>query len=78
VLTHIFEHAGIMLQVGYTQPQGEDPTFHTVHLLDANYKVCGPNIVELLHRTAIIIGEPIAGHTPDAQTFLSAIAEDLP
>lgn len=74
-MRHIFEHAGVLLQVDYS-PTKPDVTFHTVHVLDTNYKAVGPDLTPLLHDLLLLI--PPHGPTVEAMTMLSAILEDLP
>lgn len=73
-MKHIFEHAGVMLEVDYSPGTKADPqpTFHTIHVIDANYRACGPNLIPFLHNTLrmVALGE--------AETFLSTIVADLP
>lgn len=79
-MIHIFEHAGIHLHVDYTPANSaaDLPTFHTVRVLDANYRPTGPDLTTLLHHTLLLAAEPTPGERTDAITFLSAIAADLP
>lgn len=74
-MNHIFEHAGVMLDVQY-QP-GDPPTFQSVRVLGADYKPTGPNLLPLLHTTAILEMTADA-EVVQATRFLSAIVEELP
>lgn len=70
-MNHIFEHAGVMLDVDYIP--GNPPTFQSVKVLGADYKPTGPNLLPMLHTTAIVNADET-----EAMRFLSAIVEDLP
>ena len=67
---HIFEHAGVMLEVKYAP--GVVPTFHTIRVLDANYRAVGPDLSPLLHDTLRMVAPG------EAETFLSTIVAELP
>lgn len=75
-MIHIFEHSGVMLRVDYTP--GEEPTFHSIHVMDASYRPIGPDLTQLLHKTVLLDDEPVEGQLANAQPFLSAICEELP
>lgn len=75
-MQHIFEHAGVMLDVQY-EMEGQEPVFQSIHLLDADYRRCGPDLKEFLHTTVLLKSDPTPGAATDACTFLSAICEEL-
>lgn len=74
---HIFEHMGVHLHVEYSP--GEQPEFHSVRVLDANYRPTGPDLTHFLHNTLIPCDdEPSMGADMCARSLLSAIVEELP
>lgn len=77
-MIHIFEHQGVMLHVDYDPPTKAEPSpqFRSVRVMDTSYRPTGPDLTHMLHDMLLIVGEH--GPRVDAQTFLSAIAEDLP
>lgn len=74
---YIFEHCGVMLHVDYTTSPSGMPEFHNIQVMDGNYRPTGPDLRPLLHQTLIIDRQPKRGDRFDAQTFLSAIAQEL-
>lgn len=73
-MNHIFEHAGVMLDVTYQQ--GDPPTFQSVRVLGADYQPTGPNLLPLLHDMAIL-ERNVEADVVQATRFLSAIVEEL-
>ncbi len=74
---HIYEYGGVMLRANYEMSEGV-PTFHSVHLLDADYKPVGPNLHVFLHNLAIVHGSPHRRGKPSLATpILSAITEEI-
>lgn len=81
MLRHIYEHAGIMLDVQYTNDSSAQdgmPTFHSIRVMDSNYRPTGPDLRPMLHNTLIILQDPQPGLRLDAYTLLTCIAEELP
>ncbi len=78
ITTHIYEHAGVMLNVQYTP--GDPPTFQDIRVLDRNYRPTGPDLQPLLHSAFFLESAKDENEQPcmDAQTILSAIVADLP
>ena len=75
IATHIFELAGVLLNVQYSATQ-PDVTFHSVRVMDGDYKCVGPNLMPMLHNTLLMTSRH--GIHAEAMTMLSAITEDLP
>lgn len=65
-----------MLHVDY-EP-GDEPVFNSIHVMDADYRPVGPNLFPLLHQTLVVDADPEVGDELEAQTFVSAICEELP
>lgn len=78
MLTHIFEHSGVLLHVEYSRNASDETHFHSVRVMDPQYRPTGPELIPLLHQSLLLDTEPVMGMRVDAKTFLSAIAEDLP
>lgn len=74
---HIFEHCGVMLHVDYTMTGGT-LEFRNIQVMDSNYRPTGPDLRPLLHQALIVDRVTRVGDRFDAETFLSAIARELP
>ena len=68
--THIYERAGVLLSIDYLP--GEEPTFNSVRVLDADYRPTGPELRDLFHELFVLTGPSDGSH------LLSLVAEDLP
>lgn len=74
IATHIFELAGVLLNVQYSATK-PDVTFHSVRVMDGDYKCVGPDLIPMLHNTLLLTGAH--GRHAEAMTLLSAITEDI-
>lgn len=79
-MVYVYEQAGVLLHVEYSE-QEEVVDFHTVRVMDAEYRPVGPNLVELFHNLLVTdIDLPLELNNVEnvqASTILSRIVDDL-
>jgi hypothetical protein len=74
----LHEYMGVILSVDSTQGTPEDPmpTLTSVRVLGADYKPCGPNLVEMLDQLAVPIVFPTTGNI-SLTPFLSLVTKEI-
>ena len=71
--SHIYEHAGVNLRVEYDVDANKCINFFSIHVMDANYRVVGPDLGPLLDGLLVLTSTT----PPEAAPFLSEIARDI-
>lgn len=76
----VVERAGILLRVEFAKgpPPNDEVTFSSIHVLDENYRACGPNLVPLLDPMLVLCdnsAEP--GDSPMAERLLSTFIDEV-
>ena len=76
--TTLHEYMGVILSVDSapTSPEQPLPTLTSVRVLGADYKPCGPNLVEMLDQLAIPIVFPATGDI-SLTPFLSLVTKEI-
>jgi hypothetical protein len=76
--TTLHEYMGVILSVDSAHGTKEDPlpTLTSVRVLGADYKPCGPNLVEMLDQLAIPIVFPATGDM-SLTPFLSLVTKEI-
>ena len=75
--THDVE--GVILQINYTPPSAADPvpTLHSVFMLGADYKPCGPDLTAFLDGMLAPTATDHNGETTEVSPFLSLVTEEI-
>lgn len=71
--SHIYEHAGVNFRVEYDVDADKCINFFSIHVMDANYRVVGPDLGPLLDGLLVLTSTT----PPEATPLLSEIARDI-
>jgi hypothetical protein len=76
--TTLHEYLGVILSVDSAPDTGPESlaTLTSVRVLGADYKPCGPNLVDLLDQLAVTFADPQTGK-PYATPFLSLVTKEI-
>jgi len=75
----MYEFAGAILAVDSTPatPDSQQLTLTSVRVLGADYKPCGPNLVEMLDLLTVPISFDLHGNVTELAPFLSLVTKEI-